>query len=112
MQSRSRASTRFSVPSVKGPDEGYTPQTSKDFARFKIMIFALLMGLWALPAGATPLTMRLDYFHSGNAAEERFALDGAFFEGPWAGPEVCKTDDTNLGKYYFEVLDRKTNRVL
>ncbi len=77
-----------------------------------MMIFALLMGLLGFASGAAPLTMRLDYYHSGNSAEERFALDGVVLEGPWAGPEGHRIDDTNLGKYYFEVLDRQTNRIL
>ncbi len=76
------------------------------------MILALLMGLLASPSATTPLTMRLDYFHSGNSAEEHFALDGIVLEGSWPGPETRKIDDSNLGKYYFEVLDRRTNRVL
>ena len=62
--------------------------------------------------GAPPRTMRLDYFHTGSAAEERFALDGATIEGAWPGAPGHELDDSNLGKYYFEVVDRKTNRVL
>jgi hypothetical protein len=40
------------------------------------------------------------------------SLDGLVLEGPWPGRLDRTIDDTNLGKYYFEVLDRKTNRVL
>jgi hypothetical protein len=61
---------------------------------------------------AAPRTMRLDYFHTGNAAEEVFALDSAVLEGEWPGPPDKAIDDTNLGKYYFEVVDRRTNRIL
>ncbi|HEY3172308.1 MAG TPA: IgA Peptidase M64 [Thermoanaerobaculia bacterium] len=60
---------------------------------------------------APPRTMRLDYFHTGNAAEERFSADRVVLEPlPWAGGRSI--DDTNLGKYFFEVIDRKSNRVL
>lgn len=59
-----------------------------------------------------PATLRLDYVHAGSAKEETFALDGLVLEGPWAGHPARAIDDTNLGKYYFEVIDRKTNRVL
>ncbi len=40
------------------------------------------------------------------------SLDGVVLEGPWPGRLDRAIDDTNLGKYYFEVVDRKTNRVL
>ncbi len=62
--------------------------------------------------GAAPQTMRLDYFHTGNAFEERFSLDGAVIEGTWPGPLDRWIDETNLGKYQFQIMDRRTNRVL
>jgi hypothetical protein len=43
--------------------------------------------------------------HSGSAAEETFAIDGVVLEGAWPGPLDRWTDETNLGKYYFQVLD-------
>jgi hypothetical protein len=57
-------------------------------------------------------TMRLDYVHSGDAGGEQFALDGFVVEGAWPGPMDRWVDETNLGKYYFQVVDRATNRVL
>jgi hypothetical protein len=59
-----------------------------------------------------PRTLRLDYVHSGMAAEETFALDGVTLEGAWPGPLDRWTDESNLGKYCFQVLDRATNRVI
>lgn len=56
--------------------------------------------------------MRLDYVHTGTAAEEHFALDGIVLEGDWSGRADRAVDDSNLGKYLFEVIDRKTNRVV
>ncbi|HTQ80282.1 MAG TPA: IgA Peptidase M64 [Thermoanaerobaculia bacterium] len=57
--------------------------------------------------------MRLDYYHSGSASEERFSLDRVVLEPlPWPGNPSRPLDDTNLGKYFFEVIDRATNRVL
>ncbi|HEV8609858.1 MAG TPA: IgA Peptidase M64 [Thermoanaerobaculia bacterium] len=59
-------------------------------------------------SAAQPRTMRLDYYHTGTATEERFSLDRVVLEPlPWAGGKPI--DDTNLGKYFFEVIDRKTN---
>ena len=58
-------------------------------------------------------TMRLDYYHTGNSSTEMFSLDRVVVEPlPWPGNPARGIDDTNLGKYYFEVIDRKSNRVL
>ncbi len=70
----------------------------------------MFVALHAL-TGAAPQTMRLDYFHTGNAFEEWFSLDGAVIEGPWPGPLDRWIDETNLGKYQFQIVDRRTNRV-
>src|SRR6185295_7317314 len=58
-------------------------------------------------------TLRVDYFHTGNATTEMFALDRVAFEPlPWAGNPRRPFDDTNLGLYFFEVVDRETNRAI
>ncbi|MEK6283192.1 MAG: M64 family metallopeptidase [Acidobacteriota bacterium] len=57
--------------------------------------------------------MRLDYYHTGNAKQEHFSLDRIVIEPlPWPGDMSKTLDDTNLGKYFFEVRDQKTKRVL
>ncbi len=57
--------------------------------------------------------MRLDYNHTGNAKQELFSLDRVIIEPlPWPGDLHQTIDTTNLGKYFFEVRDQKTNRVL
>ena len=67
----------------------------------------------ASPQGTPPRTLRVDYFHTGNAREERFALERVVVEPlPWPGDLAKTIDDTNLGKYRFEVIDRSTHRVL
>lgn len=67
----------------------------------------------ALRAAAPPPTLRVDYFHTGNAREERFALERVVVEPlPWPGDLAKTIDDTNLGKYRFEVIDRSSRRVL
>ena len=74
---------------------------------------ALVLALSAAPSDpGAPRTLRLDYFHTASASEERFALDGLVLEGPWPGNPARPIDDTNLGKYLFEVIDRATNRTL
>jgi hypothetical protein len=64
-------------------------------------------------AAEPPRTLRLDFFHTGTATEERFSLDRLVLEPlPWPGNPARPSDDTNLGKYFFEVIDRASNRVL
>lgn len=78
-------------------------------------LLALLV-LSLLPAAGarqTTRTMRLDFYHTGTSAEEVFSLDRAVVEPlPWAGNPRHAVDDSNLGKYLFEVRDAKTNRIL
>jgi len=73
---------------------------------------ALLL-LFSIVAVAAPQTMRLDYYHTGNSKQEVFSLDHIVIEPlPWPGDMDKSIDDTNLGKYFFEVRDQKTKRVL
>ena len=57
-------------------------------------------------------TMRVDYFHSGGRGAETLALDQVVSDGAWAGSRTRLVDVLNLGKYLFEVVDRRTNRVI
>ena len=57
-------------------------------------------------------TMRVDYFHSGGPRGETLSLDRVVSDGPWAGSRTRMVDDLNLGKYFYEVIDRQTNRVI
>src|SRR5712692_10460062 len=69
----------------------------------------------AMPAAlaAAPRTMRVDYYHTGNASEERFSLDRVVVEPlEWPGDPARAIDETNLGKYFFEVRDAAANRIL
>jgi hypothetical protein len=57
--------------------------------------------------------MRVDFYHTGNAKEERFSLDRVVLEPlPWPGNPSRPLDDTNRGKYFFEVVDSASGRVL
>ena len=67
----------------------------------------------AFLAAAPPRTLRVDYFHTGTATTEQFSLDRTVQEPlPWPGNPAKSLDASNLGKYYFEVVDRATNQVL
>jgi hypothetical protein len=62
---------------------------------------------------APPRTFRVDYFHTGDATEERFSLDRLVLEPlPFPGRLDRRLDDTNLGKYFFEVRDAATQELL
>jgi len=64
-------------------------------------------------SAASTKTMRLDYYHTGNATEEVFSHDRVVIEPlPWPGNLAQAVDETNLGKYFFEVQDSGTKRVL
>jgi hypothetical protein len=59
------------------------------------------------------LTMRVDYYHTGNAEQEQFSLDRVVLEPlPWPGNPARPIDDTNRGKYMFEVVDAASGRIL
>ena len=74
------------------------------------LVFALQPS--SFDARFTGRTLRFDYFHSGTAKEEHVSLDGLRLEGDWPGSRVRLLDDTNLGKYLFEVIDLATNQAL
>jgi hypothetical protein len=57
-------------------------------------------------------TMRLDYFHTGTATEEHFAVDRILNDGPWSGSKSILIDDLNQGLYFFEVLDKESGAIL
>ena len=85
--------------------------------------FAFIL-LFALPASAgqpalspkpsaLPHTMRLDYYHTGNAKEERFSVDRVVLEPlSWPGNPARPIDATNRGKYFFQVVDAASGTVV
>ena len=56
--------------------------------------------------------MRVDYFHSGGIGTEIISLDRVVSDGSWPGSRTRLVDDLNLGKYFFEVIDQRTNQVI
>jgi hypothetical protein len=78
----------------------------------KLLVLASILVATAFAADA-PRTMRVDYFHTGNDHAEMLSLDRVVIEPlPWPGNPNRAIDDTNLGKYYFEVRDRATDKLL
>jgi IgA Peptidase M64/Peptidase M64 N-terminus len=66
-----------------------------------------------LAAGVPPRTFRVDYVHTGTATEEHFALERLVLEPlPWPGNPDHPIDDTDSGKYLFEVSEKNGGRLL
>jgi hypothetical protein len=89
----------------------------RSYCKLAVLLSLLaLVAAWAgserFAADFTDRTMRVDYFHSGDASEEHISLDQVVSDGPWPGSRTQLLDELNLGKYFFEVVDRETNRVL
>jgi hypothetical protein len=79
------------------------------------VILLLFCASIAFAATSNPPTMRVDYYHTGNATTQTFSLDRVVIEPlPWPGAmtEKARIDTTNLGKYQFEVRDRATDAIL
>lgn len=75
--------------------------------------FLFVLSIFAVVTEAATPTMRVDYYHTGNATQEMFSLDRVVIEPlPWPGNPRKNIDETNLGKYLFEVRDRTTNRLV
>ena len=80
---------------------------------FIVLHISALFFVLSASAIAAPPTMRLDYYHTGGHQQELFSLDRVVIEPlPWPGDLSKAIDDTNLGKYFFEVRDQTTKRVL
>ena len=74
----------------------------------------LVVAALALPIAAEAArTLRVDYYHTGNAKQEIFSVDRVVIEPlEWPGSPQQTIDRTNLGKYFFEVQDPGSGRVL
>src|SRR5262249_9990544 len=73
----------------------------------------MLILLAILAAGVPPRTFRVDYVHTGTATEEHFALERLVLEPlPWPGNPDHPIDETDSGKYLFEVREKDGGRLL
>lgn len=59
-----------------------------------------------------PKTMRLDYYHAGDAETEHFFLDEVIEEPYWAGNRQYLVDERRVGNHQFRVLDKQSGRVI
>ena len=57
-------------------------------------------------------TMRIDYFHIGDAKDEIITVDKIYQYGIWAGSIRNFIDDFNNGKYYYKVYDAASGNLI
>ena len=78
--------------------------------RMRVFVMVLLAAVAAAaqapPAPAAVRTMRVDYFHTGDAKQELFSFDEAVVEpAAWSGHPARAADPLNYGAYGFDVRD-------
>jgi len=62
---------------------------------------------------AAPRTIRVDYYHTGNAQQQTFSLDRTVLEPlQWPGNPAKAIDESGLGNYRFEVRDKQGGKLL
>jgi hypothetical protein len=79
----------------------------------KLLLGALIVVFGFAPPcpGAQPRTLRVDYYHTGTALTEYFSIDRVVLEPlPWPGNPEKALDGSNLGQYFFEVIDSASNK--
>ena len=57
-------------------------------------------------------TLRLDYYHTGDAGSEIISFDELIEEPYWGGSKVNLIDNINFGNYMVKVFDEETGRLI
>lgn len=57
-------------------------------------------------------TLRIDYFHTGDAKSEDITLDRIYKQGTWAGNPANCIQPFELGMYRVSIMDIASNRVI
>jgi len=80
--------------------------------QFPVLLFLFTIQA-SLAADVQPATMRVDYYHSGNAESEMFSLHQVVIEPlPWPGNPDKPLDTTGRGHFLFQVEDPESGAVL
>ena len=78
------------------------------------ILAVILLALFCTPAYAKqPPTVRVDYYHTGNADTETFSLHQVVIEPlPWPGHPQKHIDTVGRGHFMFQVEDPDSGEVL
>jgi hypothetical protein len=57
-------------------------------------------------------TMRIDYFHMGDAKEELVTIDRIYDQGIWAGSKENLIDSFDIGRYYVKIYDSDSGEMI
>ena len=57
-------------------------------------------------------TMRIDYYHIGDADTELITVDQVYQYGIWAGSRVHLIDNFNNGRYYIKIYDAASSELI
>jgi hypothetical protein len=57
-------------------------------------------------------TMRLDYFHTGDAQQEWITVDQVYEQGVWAGSLSNLIDNLDNGRYYAKIYDSSSGKLI
>lgn len=75
-------------------------------------LFFMSLFFSTLVFAENPQTLRVDYYHSGNATTEMFSLDRLVLEPlSFSGNLSQPVDRTLRGKYVFEIVDPDTKKI-
>ncbi len=79
----------------------------------KRLILGLILAQLSLSVFGAPQTLRIDYYHSGNADTEIFSLEQVVLEPlPFPGNLEHALDTTQRGKYLFEITQPGTGAIV
>jgi hypothetical protein len=85
----------------------------------KLFILLLLVPFFAIAQPPvnfdqyfTDQTMRIDYFHTGDAKSEIYSLDKIYRQGTWAGNQAYLIQPFELGTYRVDVYDIASNTLI
>ena len=87
--------------------------------RHSLLSLILMMGTLCVDAQQVnfddyflPKSMRLDYYHAGNANTEHFYVDEVIEEPHWAGNKGYLVEQRNVGNHLFKVIDKATGKLI
>jgi len=72
----------------------------------------LRMQHWWQQQNFLTVTLRIDFYHSGDKQTDKITLDHIYKEDIWSGSLNNMVDHFNNGKYYIKLYDAVSNKLL